>query len=224
MLVIREAQIQTLIAANDDRLAELIEEAVRRVDSVRVDGIAPRRLSSMVQRCMEQARGMGLNEAENIAAFTALMFSVSPQFYRQHAIAAVLDDKAQPVPERLFQLFERVKESNWDEAVRLYDEGFWFDDPKEDNESSPAKPVDDAPVDYIELTIKQADSVDAAVEKAKASPGEKAMKQVEIEVEKLCFYQTAARGKPKVRAQHAAELARAIVLEKAITKQPPEPK
>jgi hypothetical protein len=73
------------------------------------------------------------------------------------------------------------------------------------------------PVNYIELTLKQADVVDEAANRHKESPGKDTEMQIEIELEKLCFYQASAKGNPKMRAQQAAESARAIVLARAIT-------
>ena len=79
------------------------------------------------------------------------------------------------------------------------------------------------PVNYIELTLKQAESVEQAADRHKDSPGEDTALQLEIELEKLCFYQVSAKGKPNVRARLAAESARASVLGRVIT-QPSRPK
>lgn len=75
-------------------------------------------------------------------------------------------------------------------------------------------------VNYIELTLKQVEAVEQAADRLKASPGEDSNKQLEIELEKLCFYQTSAKGKPKVRAKQAAERAMAAVLGRVITQRP----
>lgn len=73
------------------------------------------------------------------------------------------------------------------------------------------------PVNYIELTLKQADAVDQAADRHKESPGKETEKQIEIELEKLCFYQASAKGNPQARAKQAAETARTAVLSRAIT-------
>lgn len=128
MLVIRDAQIQALIAGSDDELEGLIEDAVRKVNPLRVDGLAPARVRSMVKIAIQRARGAGFEKAENLAVFAALMFEISPQFYEQPAIAEVLNDATYPPGERLEQLFERVPDEAWTEAVDLYDEKIWFAD------------------------------------------------------------------------------------------------
>jgi hypothetical protein len=126
MLVIRDAQIQALIAASDDDLERLVEDAVRKVNPLRVDGPAPARVKSMVQIGIERAREAGFQKAEDLAVFVALMFEISPQFYEQPAIAAVLKDATYQPEDRLEQLFERVPDAAWSEAVDLYDEKIWF--------------------------------------------------------------------------------------------------
>ena len=126
MLVIRDAQIQSLIAGNDDDLEALIENAVRKVNPSRVDGLAASRVRSMVRIAIERAREAGLAKAEDLAVFVALMFEISPQFYKQPSIAEVLNDETYPAGERLEQLFERVPDEAWAEAVDLYDEKIWF--------------------------------------------------------------------------------------------------
>ena len=73
------------------------------------------------------------------------------------------------------------------------------------------------PVNYIELTLKQVEVVEQAADQLKALPGEESNRQLEIELEKLCFCQTSARGKPEVRAKQAAERARSAVLGRVVT-------
>ncbi len=126
MLVIRDAQIQALIAGSDDDLARLIEDAVRKVNPSRVDGLAAERVTSMVRIGIERARKAGFQKAEDLAAFVSLMFEISPQFNEQPAIATVLNDATYSPQDRLELLFERVGDDAWAEAVDLYDENIWF--------------------------------------------------------------------------------------------------
>ena len=218
MLVIRDAQIQALIADSDEKLVEIIEKAVRTAAPVRAEGVSPERLKPMVERCVATARREGFQKAEDIAVFSALMFVLSPHFFREPAFAEVLRDERFPADQRLFQLFERVPDLSWSDAVDLYNHAFWFAEKPEDIEPAKLSEEDDnaAPVNYTEKTIKQADEVEAAIDKAKASPSEEAMRPVEIELEKLSFYRTAAKGEPKKRSFAAADMARNVVLSKAV--------
>ena len=219
MLVIRDAQIQALIADTDEKLEEIIENAVRKAAPVRVQGVAPERVWPMVRRCIERARHEGFEKAEDIGAFSALMFVLSPHFYREQAIADVLNDDRYPAGERLFQLFERVPDQSWPDAVDLYNEQFWFAEKPKEVEPAAAEPADSekVPVDYRKLTLEQSDVVEKTIEGNKDSPSEETMKQVELELEKLSFYRTAMKGGPKERARQAAETARSVILNKAIT-------
>ncbi len=218
MLVIRDAQIQALIADSDEKLVEIIEKAVRHAAPVRADGVSTERVKPMVERCVATARREGFQKAEDIAVFSALMFVLSPHFFLEPAVAEVLHDDRFPADQRLFQLFERVPDQSWSDAVDLYNHAFWFAEKPEDIEPAklPEQDENAAPVNYTEKTIKQADEVEAAVEKAKASETEDAMRPVEVELEKLSFYRTAAKGEPKKRAYAAADAARTDVLSKAV--------
>jgi hypothetical protein len=126
MLVIRDAQVQSFIANNDDDLLTIVCDAVSKADRDRVSGISPDRLRSMAKLGIERARAEGFNKAEDIAAFVALMFEISPSFYTQPAIAAVLADANYSPGERLIQLPERIPEEAWAEAESGYDAGLWF--------------------------------------------------------------------------------------------------
>ena len=72
------------------------------------------------------------------------------------------------------------------------------------------------PVNYIELTLGQVETVHKAADRLKTSEDKESADLLEIELEKLCFYQNSAKGQPKVRAQQTAERVRAIILSQAI--------
>ncbi len=222
MLVIRDAQIQKLINAANTDVTDAVEMSIRRAAPDRVKGIAAKQVSAMADICVKRANAAGIERTEDIGAFAALMLVVSPRFDEEPAMADVLSDTRFSAGERLFQLFERVADENWDAAVGLYDAQFWFNSGNSTEvsggiaNSSENKPA----VDYVKLAAAQADAVEAALKNAKESPGERASKQVEVEVEKLCFCLTAADGDHKKRALRAAESARAAILGKVIAKPP----
>ena len=126
MLVIRDAQIQSLIAKSDDDIVRLTAEAVIRACHSRVASIRPLRLLSMVKIGIARAKELGFQNAEDIASFVALMFEVAPQFSEQPEIAAVLADTTFSPGERISQLPERVSDAAWAEAEQLYDARYWF--------------------------------------------------------------------------------------------------
>lgn len=126
MLVIRDAQIQSLISQNDDDLEGLIIDAITRANPIRVDGIQTERLRTMVRIGIGKARDVGLTKAEDLGVFVALMFEVSPQFDQEPTINGVLGDTIYSPEDRLAQLFARVPDEAWATAVDLYDEKIWF--------------------------------------------------------------------------------------------------
>jgi hypothetical protein len=126
MLVIRDSQIQSFIAHNDEDLIRLVCDAVIKANHGRVASIRPLRLIAMATLGIERAKAAGFKKAEDIAIFVALMFEISPTFDEQPMIAAVLADTNFPVSERLSQLPERVPDEAWLEAEARYDSNFWF--------------------------------------------------------------------------------------------------
>ncbi len=218
MLVIRDAQLQSFIATSGDDIELLIAQAELRINPSRVDGIRPVRLKAMARIAMETAMSVGLTKAEDIAGFAALMFEVSPRFHEEPTIATALADESFQPGERLSFLFERTSDEAWADAVKLYDENVWFGmNPSNSPESQEDSEQPAKPVDYIELTLNQVQTVEKLAEQHKSSPSLETASQMEKEVEKLCFYQNSAKGAPKVRAKQAYDQAKALVLGRAVT-------
>jgi hypothetical protein len=126
MLVIRDAQLQAFIAKDEKDVVKVVCEAVIKANPGRVKDIRPRRLISMVKIGIERAQAAGVTRTEDIAAFVALMFEVSPKFYRHPQVAAVLADQNFPIGERIQQLPVRVSDEAWEEISQVYDPKFWF--------------------------------------------------------------------------------------------------
>ena len=126
MLIIREEQIQTFIAADDKQLIERISQIIRDLNGARVKGYGDDKLAGMVKIGIERARTHELTKAQDIAAYVSVMFEVAPKFDEQAEIKLVLEDTNFPPEERFYQLFERVSEEGWLEAETLYENAFWF--------------------------------------------------------------------------------------------------
>lgn len=128
MLVIRDSQIQGFIAQSENDIVKLVCDSVIKADHERVENIRPLRLISMAKIGIERARSVGVTRPEDIAAFVALMFEISPKFYRHPAIAAVLTDGNFSIGDRIAQLPDRINDEVWEEACLAYDPKFWFPD------------------------------------------------------------------------------------------------
>lgn len=128
MLVIRDSQIQAFIAQNENDVVKLVCDAVIKSNHERVKNIRPLRLISMAKIGIERAKEAGVTRPEDVAPFVALMFEISPKFYRHPQVAAVLADANYTMAERIAQLPERVTDEQWEEICLAYDPKFWFPD------------------------------------------------------------------------------------------------
>ncbi|HMQ04771.1 MAG TPA: hypothetical protein PKD26_12705 [Pyrinomonadaceae bacterium] len=221
MLVIRDEQIQALIAPTEERLAKLVGEAVMSAVPVRLAPLATAQVEKMTARCIDRARSAGFEKAESIAAFAALMLVISPWFDRQPQIAEVLADEKFTKGELLCQLFERVQPLAWEHAAASNDANFWFDD---GDVSEPVFTVGDEVIettDHASLTLKQADIVDEAARKMEEDPSEAKGLELARELEKLCYHRAALKGTAAQRGFAAAEHARDFVLSRAIARPGP---
>ena len=77
-------------------------------------------------------------------------------------------------------------------------------------------------VDYVKRTIAQADLVERLAKRVKESGDAGSAAELEVEMEKLAFYQNAARGDVKNRVRAAAENAKVFVLGRAVTQRLPK--
>ena len=128
MLVVRDAQLQQFVAPTEDDLVKAVCDAVIKSNPARVETLRPLRIVAMAKIGIEKARSIGVTRPEDIAAFVALMFEVSPKFHKHPQIAAVLADANFSIGERLAQLPVRVGEDVWEEVANVYDPKFWFPD------------------------------------------------------------------------------------------------
>lgn len=128
MLVIRDAQLQQFIAPTENDLVKAVCDAVAKANPARVESLRPGRIIVMAKVGIERARSVGATRPEDIAAFVALMFEISPKFYKHPLIAQVLADTNFSMGERIVQLPTRVDESVWEEVANVYDPKFWFPD------------------------------------------------------------------------------------------------
>lgn len=126
MFIIKNKQIQHFIASDENQLASVIAGSIRLANGGRVASYSDKELASMVKIGIERARSHGLNRAEDIAAFVAIMFEVAPRFDEQNEIREVLADTKLTPEMRLSLLFDRVPEGAWINAQKKYEDSFWF--------------------------------------------------------------------------------------------------
>ena len=105
MLVIRQEQMQAMIAADETQLDALVTDAVHAANAERVKDYGADVMSSMIKTAIARARSHDLTKAEDIAAFAAVMFEVAPNFDEQPDVKLVLGETTFPPSERFYQLF-----------------------------------------------------------------------------------------------------------------------
>lgn len=81
---------------------------------------------------------------------------------------------------------------------------------------------DKVSIDYIKLTLEQAEKVEKLALQTKSSEDPKEILQLEIEMEALAFYQNTAKGNPRRRAAKVIDIARSTVLGRAVTQPLPK--
>lgn len=126
MLVIRNEQLDSFIAADDTQLVRVISEIIREASYERVENYEDGKLEAMVRIGIERAKSRNFERPEDIAAFVALMFEISPNFDINEQIDALLKDEKLPPSVRIEQMLGRIQEESWREAEDTYDAKAWF--------------------------------------------------------------------------------------------------
>jgi len=128
MLVIKKAQIDSFIAEDDTQLVRVLRDIVREAFHEEVEPHSDEALDSMIKIGIERARSRNFERAEDIAAFVALMFEISPVFDENEHIDALLKDASFPPRIRMEQMLGRTTDEVWKEAEGSYDANVWFPD------------------------------------------------------------------------------------------------
>ncbi len=103
-----------------------------------VDELPKEKLHSLVEVSIERARRYDLSYESSIAAFTALMFEVAPNFDSHRLIKMLLNDENIEPEKRLDELLKILNEKNWETIRGEYDETAWLSktEPDENPENS----------------------------------------------------------------------------------------
>jgi hypothetical protein len=126
VLIIREEQIQHFIAKDEPELVKLIAQVIRTGNFERVEGHSDETLEAMTRIGIERAQNYDFQSAEDIAAFVAVMFEISPDFDRQEDIKQLLEDKNFTPAQRFEQIWGRISEDAWLQAQETYNANIWF--------------------------------------------------------------------------------------------------
>jgi hypothetical protein len=100
-------------------------EAMRKIYRLRCQAcvtrmpIDPVSLREMVTNGLARARSYDLEKPQDLTAFVAIMFDISPNFDEQPDIQRALRDKSIPIEQRFNTMIERVPDKAWEEASRI---------------------------------------------------------------------------------------------------------
>ena len=126
------AEIQTAAEENFERriAAHLREKYAKTIVSLPdkklpVDELPEGTLLSLVRTGIERARTYGLSFESSIAAFSAIMFEVAPNFDTHKLSQVILNDENTEPNARLDELLEILTEGNWETIRKTYDAAAW---------------------------------------------------------------------------------------------------
>lgn len=98
-----DAVVEHLCEHQPESVAELSDGEIRRRAAIGI----------------ERARQFGFEKPATVVAYVSLLFVAGPQFDQQPAIRKALMEPSVPPDVRMTKLFERTRESDWDEAATL---------------------------------------------------------------------------------------------------------
>ena len=129
MLVIRQAQIDTMVKGTEDEFITFVANHIKSEKPEITEERDEETLRKMVKGGIRRAESYDFSRAEDIMAFVSIMFEVAPNFDQPDEIRTVLEhDKLSPEM-RLEHLWtDAVPEEAWDKAEKGYEEDAWFDE------------------------------------------------------------------------------------------------
>lgn len=100
-----------------------------------VDELPADVLHSLIRHSIERARHYGLDYESSIAAYSAVMFDVAPNFDKHRLSQVMLKDKNIEPNARLDELLETLSEKNWETIRGDYDVNAWQPETEEAEET-----------------------------------------------------------------------------------------
>jgi hypothetical protein len=127
MLVIRQAQIDTMIKGTDEEFESFLMTHAREEFPDKTRDIDDEKLRLMVRGGIKRAESHGFTTAEDVTAFISIMFEIAPNFDEQAKIREILGETKFPPASRFENLWSpRVTDEDWAEAESKADNDAWF--------------------------------------------------------------------------------------------------
>ncbi len=126
MLTIRKEQIEAMLMHDEEKFINFVVKHVQQECPDDVRGIDPVSLREMVINGLARARSYELEKPQDLTAFVAIMFDISPNFDEQPNIQQALRDQSIPIEQRFNAMIERVPDKAWEEAETNKNYDAWF--------------------------------------------------------------------------------------------------
>lgn len=129
MNAVENASEQSFVERLAAHLRENYGDAVVRLpdeeEAKTVAGLPAETLEMLVSRSIKRARSYGLSHQSAIAAFSALMFEVAPNFDSHKLSRMLLNDENTEPNARLNELLEVLTDKNWETIKEAYNPQEW---------------------------------------------------------------------------------------------------
>ena len=90
-----------------------------------VSELSDEELSELINVCVERSRQNGFSYESAIAAFSAIMFDVAPNFSEHEIAQPILEDENIEPNSRVDKLLEQLTEDDWATIKGSYDVNAW---------------------------------------------------------------------------------------------------
>jgi hypothetical protein len=111
-----------------------------------VDELPEERLYDLVRTGIARARRYGMTFESSIAAFTAVMFEIAPNFDLHRLCQVLLNDEQIEPNARLDELLNVLTEKNWESIRADYDPQAWTLEEEPAASETPAETPGEAPI------------------------------------------------------------------------------
>jgi hypothetical protein len=112
-LIIRESQMQSMRAANENSFVEAVYLELKTKFASSLGDATLREARPDIESAIEKSRGYGISAEADTMAFVALSFVISPTFDEHAPIRRRLVDPSIPGDQRMTRIFDEVPEEEW---------------------------------------------------------------------------------------------------------------
>lgn len=118
-MLIKKANLQILY---DNAYIRKISQAI--MEEYQFMGLPPpdtHRRDRIARHCLDISRQYGMNTERSVVTFALHMININPEFHRQEAIQAILQEEDDSPSARLEAIVRDVSDAQWDEAENMTD-------------------------------------------------------------------------------------------------------